>query len=214
MKLTNGSVSDEACEPLKLRLTVEDPHLRRFFEFLQRGFCMKAQAGSNLRSFLCGQLGVKSEYVMDRISTVFLNGSPVDDLDAAVLCEGSRISLSAAMPGLVGAAMRRGGHYASFRDSITHKADDVLPGSGACLVRLKLFNLVMEELGPPLLREGVMVEMSELTDFFSRQSEEFPHACTLILINGIPVTPAGLKGALSVHHGDRKVYLSVRTVSR
>ena len=49
-----------------------------------------------------------------------LDGKPVDDIGAALVQDGSTLALSAAMPGLVGATLRRGGAYSSFRSAITY----------------------------------------------------------------------------------------------
>lgn len=145
---------------------------------LQEGFYQGGEAGISLRRFMTEALGFPADYVEGRISTVFLDDKPVDDIDAARIAEGSRLSLSAAMPGLVGAVMRRKSPYASFREGISHRPDEeagaggagadggappAAPASGpragaACLVRVKLFNSVMAERGPALLARGVLVE--------------------------------------------------------
>ena len=70
------------------------------------------------------------------------------------------LALSAAMPGLVGATLRRGGTYAAMRAAITRAAER---GAAAAreepLVRVKLFNLLIDELGPLLLaRAGRSVQ--------------------------------------------------------
>ncbi len=90
-----------------------------FFQFLQGGFFLGASVGCSIHELLCEQLGLGEEYVLQRITTLFLDGKPVDDIDSAVVRDGATLSLSAAMPGLVGAAMRRGGAFASLRSSIT-----------------------------------------------------------------------------------------------
>jgi len=53
------------------------------------------------------------------IKVLFLDYSPVDDLDAAIIKDGAILALSAAMPGLVGAAMRKDG-LSWMRTSITY----------------------------------------------------------------------------------------------
>ncbi|MCP4349944.1 MAG: endonuclease/exonuclease/phosphatase family protein [Desulfobacterales bacterium] len=61
---------------------------------------LKVQVGCSIRSLLCKQTDVASDYVDERISTVFLDGKPVDDVDSAIVKNGSVLALSAAMPGL------------------------------------------------------------------------------------------------------------------
>jgi hypothetical protein len=62
------------------------------------------------------------------------------------------------MPGLVGATLRRGGYYAAMRAAITQGAERASEiGPGGILVRVKLFNLLVPELGPVLLARGVVL---------------------------------------------------------
>jgi hypothetical protein len=110
--------------------------------------------------FLVQDLGLTPEYVRQRITTVFLDGQVVDVLEDAALREGSRLALSAAMPGLVGATLRRSGPYAAMRAEITRPAEhEVHVGSAATtVVEVKLFNLLIDEIGPVLLERGVLLE--------------------------------------------------------
>jgi hypothetical protein len=119
--------------------------LSRLAPLFQQGIRVRAAAGASVRHFLVDGLGVDPEYVRTRITTVFLDGSVVDDLDAARLHEGSRLALSAAMPGLVGATFRKGGYYAAMRATITLAPE---PGPATAdgpvvHVSVKLFNLLI-----------------------------------------------------------------------
>ena len=87
--------------------------LNQFFPLLQRGVIIPAIVGGSLKSFLVDQLKIPDDYVTDRITTIFFNNCPVDELERTFIQDGSRVTLSAAMPGLVGATMRRGGFYAA-----------------------------------------------------------------------------------------------------
>ena len=147
------------CE--SVALMVKKDQLSTFFPLLQRGVTVQAIVGCSLRELLTGQFGIPADYVTGRITTIFLDNSPVDDLDS-IIREGARVSLSAAMPGLVGAVMRRSGFYAALRQGITHaeSAGQVEAASGT--VRLKLFNLLLPELAPLILARGVLLERSEL----------------------------------------------------
>lgn len=130
---------------------------------LQAGVGVRARSRQNLRRFLTDDLGIDPVYVEERLQTVFLDGSPVDDFDAAVVQPGCTLALSGAMPGLVGATMRRGGYYARMREGIAYDGED--DGAGETdaetpVVFVKLFNRVLGELaremvvGRPLLVEG------------------------------------------------------------
>jgi len=142
--------------------------LGRFSALLQRGVALRGAAGASVECFLRDRLGLDAVYVRERITTVFLDGRVVDRLDEAVLREGALLALSAAMPGLVGATLRRAGYYAAMRSAITHRPA-AAPGvaAGRELVRVKLFNLLIAELGPVLLAHGVVVGRREAEDLLS-----------------------------------------------
>jgi hypothetical protein len=110
---------------------------------------------------LCDQLAIPAAYVTERITTIFLDNHPVDDLEHAIIRNGSKIALSAAMPGLVGATMRRGGFYASLRQGISQLAQDGPMSHDDGVVTIKLFNLLLGELGPTILARGLLLEQNE-----------------------------------------------------
>jgi len=124
---------------------------------LQQGVRVRAPAGASVSAFLVEGLGLAPEYVRSRITTVFLDGDVVDDLEAAHLHQGSRLALSAAMPGLVGATLRKGGFYKAMRADITLGARDreVVAAGPTAVVQVRLFNLLIDEVGPALLASGV-----------------------------------------------------------
>jgi len=177
-----------------LHVVITDRLTSEFCQLLQRGFMIEAQVGCNVSKFLCEQIGVTPEYVQGRIQSVFLDGKPVDDLDSAVIKNGSRLALSAAMPGLVGATMRRGGLYSSLRSAVTYRETGDQSPTAEGFVQLKLFNLLMKELGPYLLRRNILLKSSDLVDFFKEQSEDFWQGCKGIFFNGKPVDPDLLRG--------------------
>jgi hypothetical protein len=128
---------------------------------VQEGFALYGQEGQSLRDFMRGPVGMSDAYIEGSVSTVFLDYKPVDDLDGAVISPGCLVSLSAAMPGLVGAVMRRNSPYASFREAISHGAHAEQgegDGDRRCIVRVKLFNAVMREHGPLLVSRGILLE--------------------------------------------------------
>jgi hypothetical protein len=145
-----------------LQLKVRKSLLPFFLPIFQKGVIIKTQAGESIRDLFLNSLEISDEYMEKRIQTVFLNGKAVDNLAATVIPDGSTLALSAAMPGLVGATLRRGGAFASLRQAITLKSgnEPVLKKEG--FVILKLFNLLVSELGPPLLARGVWVKGEEL----------------------------------------------------
>lgn len=148
------------------RIPLELPadQLRCFFPLLQKGVTIPATVGCSLKSLLCQQLAIPEAYVTDRVTTIFCDNHPVDDLERTIIQDGSRIALSAAMPGLVGATMRRGGFYAALRQGISQLLQDGggTPENGT--ITIKLFNLLLGELGPTLLAHGVLLDTGEMTD--------------------------------------------------
>jgi hypothetical protein len=193
--------------PDLLAMQVTKQAIRSFFPLLQRGFAFGALVGCSIREVLCEQLGLEEEYVTQRVTTIFLDGKPVDDIDTVLVGDGAVLSLSAAMPGLVGAAMRRGGTYAYLRDSITAKDSGDCQERRPGLVRMKLFNMVMEELGPGFLRRGVIASVPELTDFFRDQPPGFWAAVVRATLNGTPVAPDLLSSGRALY--GQSIMLSV-----
>lgn len=188
-----------------------DHVVSRMLHILQNGFMVRAQVGCSIKGFLYQQQKLSQEYISKRISTIFLDGKPVDDIDSAVIQDGSTLALSGAMPGLVGAVMRRGSFYASFRSSITYKEGDNVSQQEEGLVRLKLFNMVMKELGLHFLEKGIFIRASDLRSFLVNQWDDFPRGCREVLLNGEPVEPDRIKDGKVVLPNDL-VFLTVKTI--
>lgn len=143
-----------------MTLTLDRAEFARFKALLQRGVAVRVGACRSVLGFLVEEAGLTPEYVRQRITTVFLDSQVVDVLEDAMLREGSRLALSAAMPGLVGATLRRSGPYAAMRAEITRTAEhEVHVRTGATtVIHVKLFNLLLDEIGPVLLERGVLLE--------------------------------------------------------
>jgi len=129
-----------------------------FKALLQRGVGIPDGTGVRVREFLQETLGIDAAYVEERLQTVFLDGQPVDDFDRAVVRPGAVLALSGAMPGLVGATMRRGGYYARMREGITHAETDTADGGGhKSFVVVKLFNRPLADLAETLAARPLLV---------------------------------------------------------
>jgi hypothetical protein len=142
-----------------------------FFPLLQSGVLVAVTLGCSLKSLLCDQFAIPAEYVTDRITTIFLDNCPVDDLDRTIIQAGGRLTLSAAMPGLVGATMRRGGFYAALRQGISHVVEGGTTAGNTGAIRLKLFNLLLAEIGPLVLARGLILESDELKELQNSLSD-------------------------------------------
>ena len=196
--------SDSAIQ--HIRLDVEAPLTFRFLKLIEHGFKLKVKTGLTIRELLCGQLGVSGDYFDNRIQTIFLDGKAVDDVDAAWINEDSRLALSAAMPGLVGATFRKGGRYASLRSSISYSKTKTPGVRSEGKITLKLFNMVAKELGPVFLRKGVIIEGNTFQNFVLDNLEDLTAACSSIHLNDTKIGVAQLK---ELKWADREVFLQV-----
>jgi hypothetical protein len=159
---------------------------------LQRGVAVPAIVPCLVSCFLVDQLGIDPAYVERRISTIFLDGQVVDAPDAATLRDGSVLALSAALPGLVGATLRKGGFYAAMRSDITHAADVPAAAAAPGVVRVKLFNLLIDELAGTVLRHGILLAHEEcvsLLDALGRPVPPSPPGVPFLLTATEPCAP-------------------------
>ena len=158
-----------------------------FFPLLGEGIRVEGPDGSSVSEFLAQAAGIDPAYLARRVQTVFLNGHPVDDLARTAVRGGDAIALSAALPGLAGAVLRRGSAYAAMRHSITWEGTPVEKGgAGTAAATLKLFNLVARELGPGLLAAGVRVPGEALCGFLERSFPGGAPAGDAVRLDGRP----------------------------
>ncbi|MCD6271374.1 MAG: hypothetical protein J7K30_00670 [Deltaproteobacteria bacterium] len=87
--------------------------------------------------------------------------------------DGAVLALSAAMPGVMGACLRKGGLYAPMRSNISLKkrASDITRQYGEVVI--KLFNLVLKELGPVFLEDGILACGDKVRELLSKRQDEF-----------------------------------------
>lgn len=161
-----------ADKAFNLTLLPEDDLVPRLCTLLQKGCHIRVETGCSLRALLCQQFGIDPEYVRKDIKVFFINNSPVDNIDEAIIRDGAIIALSASMPGLVGAAMRGDG-LSWMRSSITYHDEGGDLGEYEGVIQLKLFNQVMADLGESFLLRGVYVKAPFLLDYFNRFGDDF-----------------------------------------
>lgn len=169
--------------------------LRFFYFLLQQGISIQTIVGESIHAFLLNRLELTPEEIDATIQTVFLNGKAVDDLDNAFVSEGASLALSGALPGLVGATMRRGGFYSSLRNPINYQeetGDQVLREG---MIVLKLFNILLKDIGPRLLSKGFLIESFQLQDFLKRNESELREECRVRLDNGVEIACRDLSSA-------------------
>jgi len=119
-----------------------------------------------------------------RIQTLFLNGKAIDNPDTALFKEDSTLALSAAMPGLLGATLRKGGYYARMRNEISHQEQSQGITLHEGFILLKLFNLLPAEIGPAILERGIWLTGEELNKFLKELSDELMEKCTEARVDG------------------------------
>jgi len=188
-------------------LCLEDDLIPSFFQLLQQGFMLKAQTGCSIETLLCKQFGLSPEYVEKRIQTIFLDGRPVDDVNSTIIEDGSTLALSAAMPGLAGATLRKGGYYASMRSQISYREVPTSKPFREGIILLKLFNLLLKELGPTFLKQGVWIDGKDLSDLFKRQPDDFWAGCHMAQLGGREFDVAELS---EMKWTGKEVFLQVR----
>jgi sulfur carrier protein ThiS len=180
-------------ERAELLLVFEAVPVAEFLPLLMTGVGVAVAEPCTPREFLHARLGLSGDEIERRVSTVCVDGHPVDDLDGCFLDDGSRLALSGALPGLAGACLRRGGVLATMRQSITLPQGDPSGlergGQGASrgTVTVRLFNTVLPLLGERLLARGVSVESGDLVTFLDARPERFWRSAHRAELGGRPL---------------------------
>ena len=146
----------------RIEITLQPKLLELFLPIFQQGVWIRGVLGCSIRSFLHTYAKLDDDYINRRIQTFFLNHKPVDNIDTAFVQDQDTLALSTAMPGLLGAMLRKGSYYAAMRRSISQQEEKQAITAYEGSVRLKLFNLLINEIGPNLLKQGVQVEEENL----------------------------------------------------
>jgi hypothetical protein len=205
----NGKTIFKSTSRRHISLTVEASLIPAFSQLLQNGFWIKGNVGCSVKSFLCEQFGLSPEYLERRIQTIFLNGDVVDDVERATVEDGATLSLSAAMPGLAGAVLRKGGYYAAMRDQISCKGETTSASMQSGKVSVKLFNMPLQELGPIFLKHGIWVESDKFKDILKARADDFQKGCGEVLADGRQLE---FKQFLEMDWGMGDIFLQVKTI--
>lgn len=175
----------------------------------REGFGVEVTAGCSLRATLADDLGLGRECVETRIQTVFMDGSPVDDIDTDFARPGSVLALAGALPGVAGIAMQRGSRIGVYREGITHQVEqqakqqashpvwqDAAASEPARPLRitLKLFNTVAVECLAQVLRHGVELRAGRLAELLDERPEAL--ALARFELDGEALSRAELADAL------------------
>ncbi len=186
----------ESIQNLRLRLKPRrDSSLLPIF---QQGICLKIRAGLPLAAIL-EEAGFSRKYLEEKVQTVFLDGSALDDLDSQIVKGSSVIALSAAMPGLAGAIFRKGSPVSALRSKTSPRMSPNCGKDAMLTLRLKLFNTIAKEMGPGLLHSGILLKRSDLEDFLLSRRELLEESVLEAELDGSPVSLANLLGGKAIH---------------
>ncbi|MBU1228704.1 MAG: hypothetical protein KKA55_11900 [Proteobacteria bacterium] len=171
---------------------------------LREGVGVSLRPGLSLRQTMIQDLGFCPECVEERVQTVFLDGSPVDDIDADSARDGCTLALAGALPGVAGIAMRRGSPVGVFREGITHGEDAGRGDAGGLLaVTLKLFNTVALECLAHVLEQGADIGAGRLAELLAAAPEALAEAA--FSLDSQDMDRAGLVAALRGISGQVRV---------
>jgi len=196
-------------QPPLLTITAEPLDLMALTPLLREGVLIDLSPGLSLRQTMIQDLGFCPECVEERVQTVFLDGSPVDDIDADSAAPGCTLALAGALPGVAGIAMRRGSPVGAFRQGITH-VPTAAKGVEAFQVTLKLFNSVALECLPVVLEQGIITTAQRLAELLASDADVLSHAA--FKLGGKLVDRAALLDALRTLGGSLR--LEAETVPR
>lgn len=191
----------------RLTVTARPEALLALTPILREGVGIGLRPGLSLRQTMVQDLGFCPECVEERVQTVFLDGSPVDDIDADSAVAGCTLALAGSLPGVAGIAMRRGSPVGVFREGIahdiTHNITHAPPHDEASRsatvellpVTLKLFNSVALECMAAVLEQGVSMRAGRLAELLEADPDALAQAS--FRLDGQALDRAGLLAALA-----------------
>jgi len=160
-------MKSSTCVNLCLLVTLNQVPI--FFQLLRKGMLIDVEPGLSITELLCGKFGIQADYLEREVQTIFLDGKPVDDINSAIIKSRSTLALSAAMPGVVGVSLRKGGYYAPLRKQISYDRETLSDSGGSKKMVMKCFNTVASDLGPKLLDNGVWIAGKDFQDLLDKR---------------------------------------------
>lgn len=181
--------------------------LSYFNLLLQSGILIRTTSGTTIGELLQTLPDFSTDYIINDIQTIFLNGTATDDLETAVENENDTLAVSAAMPGLAGAIFRKNSLHAALRT--TKEQEHADSTSSDITVIVKLFNAIARDKGTALLCEGVTMRADSIVRFFTTRTT-LPEYLESITLNGRQLQTEELIPTLSEL---QTVHLSINYVS-
>ncbi len=180
--------------------------LRLFSTLLAYGITVEVPAGITLYELLIRSLGIDATYLESSIQTVLHDGKPVDNLFDYRVHASSTIALSAALPGLFGAAFRKGGTFSPLRQKAANSSEIQGSTDQPIEIKIKLFNMVAAELGPKLLQRGIRLTTVDFLNFMAHYPERA--GSITVRLDDDAVTPKTL--AVRLASGGQHIWLFVK----
>lgn len=167
--------------PRKLVIRADGETLKSLAPLVREGVHMQVSDRASLRRTLVEDMGLDEDCVDTRIQAVFLDGSPVDDIDADRAREGCTLALAGALPGVAGICMQRGSRIGVFREGITHAAEHAASQSPKPLrITVKLFNVIAEECLGQVLAQGAELRAGRLAELLDARPEALADAAFVL----------------------------------
>jgi len=158
-----------------------------FMPDLQSGFSIQSKEGVTIYAFLTEYCGISDEYISGKIKTIMIDGGPVDEIFNTIIHDKGVCALSGAMPGIVGAMMRMGSPYAAMRESITVKPVGSTEAGKDILVDLKLFNIILSDMGVEFLKRGILLDRKRFFYLFKKHGDDIFSCCREIMLNNLQI---------------------------
>lgn len=150
-----------------VEIRVRADSISRYTTLLQSGVDITTAGIDSIQDFIEHLPGFSADYINNRVQTIFLNGTAMDNLAAPIAGDNPVLALSAAMPGLAGAILRRNSPHAALRTTKTQTAGASSDKRETKTVKVKLFNVIATEKGERLLAQGVGFTGNQLADFLT-----------------------------------------------
>ena len=160
------------------------------------GFLVDVTCGMSVKDALETGMGLDADYIETHINTILHNGRPVDNIDTHRIYQPSTLALSAALPGLFGAAFRKQGEYAALRPLPGYIEPPSKPENETITLTIKLFNITAKELGPRLLRQGVRMDADDFLAFWKTRTGFQTDNSFSITLNGKAIPSESLRDSI------------------
>jgi len=164
----------ESMVSANIDLTWQADRLSAFFPLLLHGVILKVRPGSSVRSMLCDQVGISTDYLSKRIGAIFVDGKAVPDVDSVTVKDGSTVALSGVITEpFLRCALGEPDRYSNRERAAVQREPDEISSERESFFHLKIYNLLTSDLGPSLFQAGIRVKAGVLDDFFATRPVGF-----------------------------------------